>query len=253
MTEVVKIGGAVIDSEQDLTGCLRSFVGLKGKKILVHGGGRAATRVLESLGIKPKVHQGRRITDSPTLGVVVMVYAGLVNKNIVAQLQSMGCKALGMSGADLNLIRSSQRPKADIDFGFVGDIDEVNGKALRLLLQLRMVPVVCPITHSGTGQLLNTNADTIASQLAQALAEDGPTSLRLCLEKQGVLEDADNEKTLIPRLNEDDYVELLAQKKIHNGMIPKLANAFAAKNAGVSQVRIGSFKDLAQSGTEIIL
>ena len=252
---VIKIGGAVINEEQDLGAFLVKFAAMPGAKILVHGGGRAATELSKSLGIETKMVNGRRITDQETLGVAVMVYSGLVNKNIVAKLQSLGLNALGVCGADLDVLRSIKRPVTDIDYGFVGDIEEVNGAVLSDLLAQKRIPVVSPITHDGEGQLLNTNADTIASRIAQTLSEDHEVHLHLCFEKAGVLQNADDDKSVLDQLTQEDFVEMLKDKAIHSGMIPKLQNAFEAKVAGVSSVQVCSFQTLgaAQSGTSIEL
>ncbi len=252
---IVKIGGAVINEEKDLGTFLVKFAAMPGSKILVHGGGRAATELSKSLGIETKIVDGRRITDQETLGVAVMVYAGLVNKSIVARLQALGVNALGVCGADLDVLRSIKRPVTDIDYGFVGDIAAINGPVLNELLEHERIPVVSPITHDGAGQLLNTNADTIASRIAQTMCEDHEVHLHLCFEKAGVLQYADDDASKLDMLSQEDFVEMLKDKKIHSGMIPKLQNAFEAKVAGVSSVQICSFRTLgkAQSGTSIIL
>lgn len=252
---VVKIGGAVINEENDLGAFLVKFAALPGAKILVHGGGRAATELSKSLGIETKMVNGRRITDQETLGVAVMVYAGLVNKNIVAKLQALGVNALGVCGADLDVLRSVKRPVADIDYGFVGDITSVNRPMLNELLAQERIPVVSPITHDGAGQLLNTNADTIASRIAQTLSQDHEVHLHLCFEKSGVLQNADDDESKLDVLTQEDFVEMLKDKKIHSGMIPKLQNAFEAKVAGVASVQICSSQSLgiSKSGTSIEL
>ncbi|MBX2817208.1 MAG: acetylglutamate kinase [Saprospiraceae bacterium] len=253
LMDIVKIGGAVIDQEEDLSSCLHQFAAISGPKMLVHGGGRAATKMAESLGIESKMMEGRRITNKEMLGVVVMIYGGLVNKNIVAQLQALGCDCLGLTGADLNIIRSTKRDPHPIDFGYVGDIAEINTESLQAVMNLGAAPIVCPLTHDGNGQMLNTNADTIASSLAVAFSSMTEVKLRLCFEKPGVLEDPTRDDSVIDSLNEEEFVELLAQKKVHSGMIPKLTNAFSARREGVQHISIGSYRDLAKTGTKILL
>ena len=241
---IIKIGGNVIDFPAKLDEFLFILSRFPGKKILVHGGGVLASKFGESLGIQPNLVEGRRITDKETLDVVTMVYAGLINKQIVAKLQSYKQNAIGMTGADGNLIRSDKRPVKTIDYGFVGDIKEVNVPLLENLLTNDILPVVCAITHDKKGQLLNTNADSIASELATNLAKKFRVNLYYCFTKAGVLIDEHNDNTIIPTINEEIYAELRKENVIHSGMIPKLDNAFAALNQGVSFVWIGKAENL---------
>lgn len=252
MTEVIKVGGAVVEDVEQLAALLDAFAKLGSPKILVHGGGRSATRLAGQLGVESHMAGGRRITDEKMLKIVTMVYGGLVNKNIVAKLQARGVNALGLTGADLNLIRAHRRPTTPegIDFGFVGDVDGADGARLQQLLDAGITPVVAPLTHDGRGLLLNTNADTIAMAVATALPEQ--TSLTFCFELPGVLRDAKDPSTLIPRLTEADFRALVADGTIAGGMIPKLENAFKALHEGVKKVRITSSHDL-QGGTVITL
>jgi len=250
---VIKIGGNVIDNSENLHRFLKDFTGLPGYKILVHGGGKVATELSETLGIEPKLIDGRRITDIETLRVVTMVYGGLINKNIVAQLQRYGCNAIGLTGADGDLIKAKKRPVKTIDYGFVGDLDTNSVKTQNLisLLEAGFTPVFCALTHDGHGQLLNTNADTIASAVAVALAGDYQTTLIYCFEKKGVLKDINDESSLISAINPADYEELKQQQIIHSGMLPKLDNAFSAIACGVSGVVIGHSDDLGNLKSKI--
>ncbi|MDB5145892.1 MAG: argB [Mucilaginibacter sp.] len=243
---IIKIGGNVIDNSENLYHFLKDFTALDGYKILVHGGGKVATQLSETMGIEPKLVDGRRITDIETLRVVTMVYGGLINKNIVAQLQRFGNNAIGLTGADGNFIRTKKRPVKTIDYGFVGDMDEnsIDPKSISRLLEADFTPVFCAITHDGEGQLLNTNADTIASALAVALSQLYETTLIYCFEKKGVLQDINDEESLIREINPDRYEELKKQQIIHSGMLPKLDNAFTAINCGVKAVIIGHSDDL---------
>ena len=243
---IIKIGGNVIDNSESLHHFLKDFTALEGYKILVHGGGKVATQLSETLGIEPKLVDGRRITDIETLRVVTMVYGGLINKNIVAQLQRFGTNSIGLTGADGNFIRTKKRPVKTIDYGFVGDIDEksINSDSLKNLLEAGFTPVFCAITHDGEGQLLNTNADTIASALAVALSELYETTLIYCFEKKGVLHDINDEESVIRGIDPERYEELKKQQIIHSGMLPKLDNAFTAINCGVKAVIIGHSDDL---------
>lgn len=236
---IVKIGGAVIEDVNALQAFLRDFSAIEGPKILIHGGGRDASKMEAQLGIETQMHEGRRITSAESLQVITMVYAGKTNKNIVAQLQALNCNAIGLSGADANTIISHKRTGTDIDYGFVGDIDFVNAQNIQALLQGGFTPVFCAITHDGKGQLLNTNADTIAQVVASALAKDNEVSLYYCFEKEGVLLDINNPSSLVKELNITYYQELLDQGVIAAGMIPKLKNCFDAMDRGVSKVVIG--------------
>jgi acetylglutamate kinase len=235
---IVKVGGKVVEEKESLNQLLDHFSQIRGKRILVHGGGRMATSLAEKLGIETKMVDGRRITDEATLEVVTMVYAGLVNKNIVAGLQARGCNSIGLTGADLNVIRAKKRPVKDIDYGFVGDILGVNTSELRLLLNEEVVPVMAPITHDTHGQLLNTNADTIAADLAIELSNYFTVNLFYCFEKKGVLLNPDDENSVISELTIDRFKELQTDGVINEGMIPKLHNGFNAMRNGVSQVLI---------------
>jgi acetylglutamate kinase len=254
---IIKIGGNIIDDEVKLGVFLDIFAAIPGRKILVHGGGKLATKVAEGLGIKQQMIEGRRITDAETLRVVTMVYAGTINKQVVAQLQALGCPAMGLTGADGNAILSHKRVHASIDYGFVGDVDTVNTSLLTSLLLLEKVLVFAPITHDGKGQLLNTNADTIAQELARALSASFDVSLVYSFEKSGVLLDAEDDSSVIGRINASDYAELKARQVIFAGMIPKLDNAFAALRSGVKKVIIGRAEELPEllagrAGTTII-
>ncbi|HXH99249.1 MAG TPA: acetylglutamate kinase [Sphingobacteriaceae bacterium] len=243
---VIKIGGNVIDNSKNLYLFLENFSSLEGHKVLVHGGGKIATKLAADLGIESKLVDGRRVTDLETLQVVTMVYAGLINKNIVAQLQAHGCNAIGLSGADGNFIRAQKRPVKEIDYGFVGDIHEgsVAAHSLSKLIEGGFTPVFSPITHDGQTQLLNTNADTIASALAVAFSGIYQTSLIYCFEKKGVLRDVMDENSVIPLIDQESYYGLKADGTITEGMIPKLDNAFNAINNGVDSVIIGDAGDL---------
>ncbi|MCS7019430.1 MAG: acetylglutamate kinase [Cytophagales bacterium] len=239
MLTVVKIGGNIIDAPDKLSDFLTDFAALEGFKILVHGGGKLATRFAERLGIPVKMHEGRRITDQETLELITMVYGGLVNKQIVAHLQSKKCNALGLIGADLNVITAAKRPvKEGVDYGWVGDIQKVNSLTLVNLIEAGITPVIAPLTHDGAGQLLNTNADTIASAIANALAHHCSTRLMYCFEKKGVLSNPDDEHSVIPKINRALFEQYKASGAISAGMIPKLENALAAVENGVEQVII---------------
>ncbi|MCC3160028.1 acetylglutamate kinase [Hymenobacter sp. 15J16-1T3B] len=238
--KVFKIGGGVLDDEAQLRAFVREFSQVLGRTILVHGGGKGASQMLQALGIEPQMVQGRRITDAATLDVVTMFYAGKTNKQLVALLQAAGTNALGLSGADGNVIRAVKRPVKDIDYGFVGDLpaDSVDAGLLGTLLEAGLTPVLCAITHDGQGQLLNTNADTIASTVARALAPAYEVELHFCFEKNGVLTDINDEQSVIPKIEPAQYERLKTEGVIAAGMIPKLDNAFAALAAGVEKVVI---------------
>jgi acetylglutamate kinase len=237
---IVKIGGNVIDDTAALDAFLKDFAAIKGPKILVHGGGKLATRTAESLGITAHFHEGRRVTDAPMLDVAVMTYAGLINKTITAKLQSLGTNAMGVTGADGNLILSKKRTGTAVDFGLVGDVVSVNTELLKTLLILDVVLVFCAVTHDGNGQLLNTNADAIASPLAVACTGYFEVKLLYCFEKKGVLLDVNDEDSVIKTLTFESYNTLREQGAIHSGMLPKLENCFNALNQGVTQIGIGS-------------
>ena len=250
---IVKIGGNIIDDEQKLKLFLDNFTTLEGYKILVHGGGKIATGIGEKLGITPDYINGRRITDKQTLDLVTMVYGGLINKNIVALLQALHCNAIGLTGADGGVIPAAKRPVGDIDYGFVGDItgEDIKHRMVMLLLQNGLVPVFAPLTFSPQCGMLNTNADTIAQEIAKAMAHHMNVQLIYCLEKKGVLLDATDDSSVINSMTEADFKELKEQEIISNGMIPKLENAFAAVRAGVKRVIIGHADELCDiiSGT----
>jgi acetylglutamate kinase len=253
---VVKIGGNIIDDEQLLSSFLKKFAAIRSKKILIHGGGKLATRMAEKMGIPQQMIDGRRLTNAETLKIVTMVYAGYINKNIVALLQSLQCNAIGITGADGNSILSHKRMKADIDYGFAGDIDQVNASWLIQTLVNGQSLVVAPVTHDGKGQLLNTNADTIAQEIAKSLSSFFEVVLIYSFEKSGVLRDVENENSVIEKLYPRYYSELKETKKIFAGMIPKLDNAFKAIEAGVRKVVIGKGQELdllitGNSGTTI--
>ncbi len=241
---VVKIGGNIIDDEDRLGVFLAGFAALPGARILVHGGGKIATQLAEQLHVPQQILDGRRITDSETLRIAVMVYGGLVNKQIVAQLHALGCTALGVCGADGDLIRAHKRRHPSIDYGWVGDVDAVNTALLDRWIGQGLTPVVAPLSHDGAGQLLNTNADTIAQEIAQALSMAFSVNLIFGFEKSGVLLDIDDEKSRIPVLDAEKYRQLKSQQMITGGMIPKLDNAFAALRKGVSRVVIGQAEHL---------
>ena len=242
---IVKIGGNVLDDEAALDRFLRDFAAIQQPKILVHGGGKIATNIGKRLGIESQYVNGRRITDAETLDVVTMVYGGLVNKQLVASLQSMDCNAIGVTGADGNMIHATKRPVKDIDYGFVGDIkpEDVNTALLHFLLKENTIPVFAPLTHDA-GKMLNTNADTIASVLAIALSKHFDVRLLFCFEKKGVLHDVAREDSVIHHLPRKMYEELLGRNVFADGILPKLDNAYAAINAGVKEVLIGDAKDL---------
>ena len=249
MIQVIKIGGGVLENEVQRDAFLRQFAAIEGPKILVHGGGRLATTMAERLGVETQMIDGRRVTDKETLDIVTMVYGGLVNKQVVAQLQTMGVNAIGMTGADGGWMKAVKRPiKNGIDYGYVGDVVEVNGAHLRTLLDNGLTPVIAPITFSADGLLLNTNADTVASETAVSLAPD--VQLTFCFEKAGVLSNPDDESSLIPRITPESYTQLKAEGIVSGGMIPKIDNAFAAIEHGVQSVRITHASNL-QGGTII--
>lgn len=235
---IVKVGGAVVEDEARLSRLLADFSAIEGRKVLVHGGGRRATAVASSLGIESKMVGGRRITDSQMLEVVTMVYGGLVNKNIVARLQACGIDALGLTGADIDVIRSHKRPVKDVDYGFVGDVERVDGGKLSQLIEAGITPVMAPLTHDRQGNMLNTNADTIAAETAKALAGQYDVTLIFSFEKKGVMARPDDDDSLIPVITRADYMRYAADGTVSGGMLPKLENAFNAISAGVSRVNI---------------
>jgi acetylglutamate kinase len=253
---IIKVGGNIIDDDQKLTAFIASFASIDEKKILVHGGGNLATRLAEQLNIPQQVVEGRRITDAQTLRIVTMVYAGYINKNIVARLQSHTCNAIGLCGADGDAILAHKRLHPMMDYGYVGDVDAVNSDLIRTLLSKNLTPVFAPITHDQMGQLLNTNADTIARELATGLSNDFDVTLVFGFEKKGVLMNTEDDSSLIPLITPASYAKLKSQDRIYAGMIPKLDNAFAALSLGVKRVLIGKAEHLpellAGAGTSIV-
>lgn len=235
---IIKVGGKIVEEEATLQQFLDDFAHIEGYKVLVHGGGRSATKIAAQLGIESHMVNGRRITDRQTLQVVTMVYGGLVNKNIVAGLQARNVNALGLTGADMNVIRSHKRPVKDVDYGFVGDVEKADGEMLTQLIAREIVPVMAPLTHDGNGNMLNTNADTIAGETAKALAPYFDVTLIYCFEKKGVLRDAADDESVIAHLNEEEFKQYVADGVIQGGMIPKLENAFQAIHSGVNKVII---------------
>lgn len=251
---IIKVGGKVVEEPESLNTLLDDFSAIAGNKILVHGGGRSATKLSERLGIEAKMVDGRRITDAQTLDIVTMVYAGLVNKNIVAQLQKRKLNAIGFTGADLDIITSVKRPVKTIDYGFVGDVKSVQTEVLLSLIEQGAVPVVSPIGHDGNGQLLNTNADTIASELARAFSRECDVTLVYCFEKPGVLLNADDDTTVIPTLDYKLFKQYQEEGIIVEGMIPKLDNGFDALRCGVKSVVITNTDGLRRGGgTTLVL
>jgi acetylglutamate kinase len=250
---IVKVGGAVVEDEAQLSQLLKDFSAIEGNKVLIHGGGRRATQVAASLGIESKMVGGRRITDADMLSVVTMVYGGLVNKNLVARLQANGVNALGLTGADMDVIRSHKRPIKDgVDFGFVGDVDRADGEMLSRLIKAGITPVMAPLTHDGHGHILNTNADTIASETAKALAPYYDVTLIYSFEKKGVLRNPDDDDSVIPTITRADFEQYKADGTISGGMLPKIENALSAIDAGVSRVIITLATAIdGESGTKI--
>lgn len=249
---VIKVGGKIVEEPETLQQLLHDFAEVGGYKVLVHGGGRSATKIAASLGIESKMVNGRRITDADMLNVVTMVYGGLVNKNIVAGLQALGVNALGLTGADMNIMRSDKRPVKDIDYGFVGDVKEVNGECLASLIRQGIVPVLAPLTHDKQGHLLNTNADTIAGEAAKALSAHFDVTLMFCFEKKGVLRDEQDDDSVIPEIDRAAFKEYVEAGIIQGGMIPKLENAYQAIDAGVKEVIITQATDIHKNcGTKV--
>lgn len=249
---VIKIGGNILDNAVAQQLFLQQFATVPVKKILVHGGGKIATTIGKQMGLISNYINGRRITDEATIDLVTMVYGGLINKKLVAALQALNCNAIGLTGADANIIPAGKRPVAEIDYGFVGDIGSLQlaVDSLQLFLNNNLVPVVAPLTHDGKGQLLNTNADTIASTLAVALSKQYDVRLIYCFEKKGVLENIADETSVISLINKEKYLQLLQDKKLSDGILPKIENAFAAINSGVNEVLIGDANDLLQNISE---
>lgn len=249
---LIKVGGKIVEEPDTLQQLLRDFSSIEGHKVLVHGGGRSATKIASQLGIESQMVNGRRITDAEMLKVVTMVYGGLVNKNIVAGLQSLQVNALGLTGADMNIMRSDKRPVKDVDYGFVGDVKEVNADVLASLIQQGIVPVLAPLTHDKQGHMLNTNADTIAGEAAKALAKYFDVTLMFCFEKKGVLLNEDDDESVIPEIDRASFQKYVAEGIIQGGMIPKLENAFQAIEAGVKEVIITQASEIHKhTGTRV--
>ncbi|MCL1943746.1 MAG: acetylglutamate kinase [Candidatus Azobacteroides sp.] len=250
---IIKVGGKIVEEPETLKKLLSDFSMIQGYKVLVHGGGRSATKLADRLGIESKMVNGRRITDEDTLRVVTMVYGGLVNKNIVAGLQALNVNALGLTGADMNIIRSEIRPVKEVDYGLVGDVKAVDGKLLSELIKKDIVPVLAPLTHDKKGNMLNTNADTIAGETAKALAGYFEVTLMFCFEKKGVLSDESNDDSVIPQITKALFDQYVSEGIIQGGMIPKLENAFEAIDAGVKHVVITRASDIHKkdAGTRI--
>lgn len=249
---IVKVGGRLVEDPDSLKNLLDRFSRIEGLKVLVHGGGRSATAFAERLGIETQMVEGRRITSPAMLEVVTMVYGGLVNKNIVAQLQAIGINAIGLTGADLNYIQAVKRPVVAIDYGFAGDIVVVRVDELKLLVEKNVVPVLAPLTHDTKGQLLNTNADTIAAEVAIAFSKYFEVELVFCLEKPGVLTDAEDDRSVIPSLNYRQFKDLQESGAINTGMVPKLDNSFSAIKEGVQKIRITNMEGLTGGGTALL-
>lgn len=241
---IIKVGGKIVEEDASLQQLLNDFAQIEGHKVLVHGGGRSATKLAEKLGIETKMVNGRRITDKETLDITVMVYAGLVNKKIVAKLQEIKINALGLTGADMNIIRSDIRPVKEINYGFVGDVKQVDGKKLSLLIREGIVPILAPLTHDGNGNMLNTNADTIAGEAAKALALYFEVKLIYCFEMKGVMADITKEDSVIRDIDRQKFEELVKTAVVKDGMIPKLENAFDCITAGVKEVIITQSTDI---------
>jgi acetylglutamate kinase len=250
---IIKVGGKIVEESATLEQLLDRFTAIEGHKLLVHGGGRSATKLAERLGIEQQMVNGRRVTDAETLRVVTMVYGGLVNKQIVADLQARGVNALGLTGADMNVILSHRRPVKEVDYGFVGDVDRVNASLLADLIRRDVVPVMAPLTHDGHGSMLNTNADTIAGETAKALAAHFDVTLMYCFEKKGVLRDAEDDESVIPQITSAEMPQLVADGVVSGGMLPKLENAFAAIEAGVSRVVITQADAIADATAGTVL
>ncbi len=250
---IIKVGGKIVEEPDTLAALIADFARIPGLKLLVHGGGRSATRLATQLGIEQKMVDGRRITDADTLRIVTMVYGGLVNKNIVTSLQAEGINAIGLTGADMDIIRSHRRPAGEIDYGFVGDVDRVDAQAIARLLDAGLVPVIAPLSHDGHGSMLNTNADTIASEVARALAPLFDTTLTFCFEKPGVLADENDDTSVIKKIDRATYQQLRDRSIIAGGMIPKLDNAFKALNSGVKEVIITKADAIAVPGSGTVI
>lgn len=251
---IIKVGGKIVEEKASLAALLDRFAAVEGAKVLIHGGGRSATKIAEQLGIESKMVNGRRITDEPMLQVVTMVYGGLVNKNIVAGLQARGVNALGLTGADCNIIKAHKRPVDKVDWGFVGDVERADGNMLSKLIAQGITPIMAPLTHDGAGNMLNTNADTIAAETAKALAPYFDVTLTYCFEYPGVMRNPDDESSIIPLIDSNSYKQLIADGTVSGGMIPKIDNAFNALQGGVSKVIITRADAIdGTSGTHIVV
>lgn len=250
---LVKVGGKIVEEPESLQQLLNLFTNIKGKKVLVHGGGRTATDIASKMDVETKMIDGRRVTDSDMLKIVTMVYGGLVNKNIVSSLSKYGVKALGLTGADMDIIRSHKRINTSVDYGFVGDVDKVDAEMLSFFIDKGIIPVLAPLTHDAQGCLLNTNADTIAGETAKSLASIYDVTLVFCFEKKGVLANPDDDDSVISHIDKQYYEQLKADGIVQGGMLPKLDNSFAALNAGVSKVIITRADCLGLGGTTISL
>ncbi len=251
---IIKVGGKIVEESQALDNLLHGFASIDGFKLLVHGGGRSATKLAAEMGVETRMVDGRRITDDAMLRIVTMVYGGLVNKSVVAALQAMGLDAIGLTGADLNIIKSHKRPIKDVDYGWVGDVDEVNADMLAGLLRIGAVPVIAPLTHDKRGHLLNTNADTMAGETAKAMAKLFDVTLVYCFEKSGVLLDENDDNSVIPVIDRKRFTDLVPSGVVNGGMIPKIENALQAVDSGVKEVIItkaDSIGDLS-AGTHVI-
>jgi len=249
---VIKVGGQIVEEPETLQDLLSRFASMPGCKVLVHGGGRSATKIAAQLGIESKMVGGRRITDADMLQVVTMVYGGLVNKNIVAKLQALGLNALGLTGADLGYMTSDKRPVKEVDYGFVGDVKKVDSSVIAALIGDGVVPVLAPLTHDGKGNLLNTNADTIAAEAAKALSKHFDVTLTYCFEKKGVLSNPDDEDSVISEITKPDFEKYVSEGVVAGGMIPKLENAFDAISKGVSSVVITKVTELGNNSGTVI-
>lgn len=253
---IIKIGGNIINDENNLIAFLSDFSQIQGNKILVHGGGKRATELANTLGLEPKMKGGRRITDAANLEIVTMVYAGLINKNITAQLQKLDCNAIGLSGTDANCIKAHKRIVREIDYGFAGDVDEVSNDTIKVFLDHHLTPVFCAITHDKKGQILNTNADTIASEIAKAMSRNFQVELVYCFEKNGVMMNIDDDNSVIEKIDKEKYQQLKQENVIAEGMLPKMENCFHALQNGVEKVLIGNpsiIKNMNQKFTTLTL
>lgn len=252
---IIKVGGKIVENSESLNSLLKDFAAVEGKKLLVHGGGRSATQMAARLGVETKMVDGRRITDEAMLEVVTMVYGGLVNKRIVAGLQALGIDAVGLTGADMNIVLSDKRKVSAVDYGLVGDVKRVNAEAVATLIESGCCPVVAPLTHDGCGHMLNTNADTMAGEMAKAMAAHYDVTLMFCFEKPGVLADENDDSSLIPTITPAVLDDLKRRGVVSGGMIPKLDNAIACVSAGVESVVITQADRIADpyAGTKICL